>query len=91
MTKCNFSIPFEGTADEVKTKAETAIKNAGGIFEGDSMAGKFSLPTPLGEIKGSYVMNNTSPITVDISDKPLFVPCNQIEAQLNKYLNTTKA
>jgi len=91
MSKCNFSIPFEGTAAEVKTKAETAIKNAGGIFEGDTTSGIFSLPTPLGEIKGSYIMNNVSPITVDILEKPLFVPCNQIEAKLNGYLNPAKA
>ena len=91
MSKCNFSIPFEGTADEVKTKAETAIKNAGGVFTGNAMAGSFSISTPLGEIKGSYTMNNASPINVEISDKPLFIPCNQIESKLNGYLNPAKA
>ena len=91
MGKCNFSIPFTGTADEIRAKAEAAIKKAGGIFEGNATTGSFSLPTPLGEIKGSYVMNNTSPITVDILDKPLFVPCNQIEAKLNRYLNPPNA
>ena len=91
MSKCNFSIPFTGTATELKTKAETAITNAGGIFDGNTLSGNFSLPTPLGEIKGTYIMNDASPIQVEIIQKPVFVTCHQIETKLNGYLNPITA
>lgn len=91
MAKCNFSIPFTGTATELKTKAETAIKNKGGKFTGDTNAGNFSLPTPLGEIVGTYTMNNASPIDIIITEKPLLVSCNKIQDTLNGYLNPVNA
>ena len=87
MAECTFSIPFEGTAVDLKAKIETAVVQAKGTFEGDASAGKFSLPTPLGQIKGSYNMNDASPINIQVSEKPFFVSCKQIESKLMEYLN----
>jgi hypothetical protein len=87
MANCSFSIPFSGTAADIKSKAEDAIVKAGGSFAGDTISGNFSVPTPLGEIKGTYTMDNTSPINIKISEKPFFISCKIIEDKLSGYIN----
>jgi hypothetical protein len=83
---CDFSIDFTGTPQDLISKAETAIGDAGGAFTGDETAGSFTVPTPLGQIKGAYTIN-ASTITISISKKPLLVSCAAIESKLREFLS----
>ena len=83
--KCDISIEFEGSAEDLVQKAELVIEDAGGTFSGDSSKGAFSVPTPLGKIKGTYTISGQV-IHILITDKPLLVTCGTIEKELKKYL-----
>ena len=85
MSKCNFSIDFPGSADSLVQKAQSAIVNAGGKFNGDNASGGFIIPTPLGEVSGMYGVENQS-FHISIEDKPFFLSCNKIESTLRDYL-----
>jgi hypothetical protein len=84
MAQCEFLIPFSVAAIEVADKARRAIAGAGGNFQGNEEAGKFDVSTPLGTIRGSYVIQHPN-IYVTISSKPFLVSCGMIEKQLRKY------
>lgn len=84
MAQCSFSISFNATADEVAGKARTAITGAGGNFQGNSDAGNFDVSTPLGDIRGSYVIQHPV-IHITINSKPFLVSCSLIEKQLRGY------
>jgi hypothetical protein len=82
---CKFSFNFEGSAEDLVTKAEQAITEAGGQFAGDDKAGKFMVDTPLGEIRGTYTIEGQT-FDVLITKKPLLVSCNTIEKTIRKLL-----
>jgi hypothetical protein len=84
MAQCNFSIPISLPPTDVADKARQAIMQAGGNFQGDSTAGNFDVSTPLGAIRGSYGIQNST-IHVVISSKPFLVSCGLIEKQLRGY------
>ena len=83
---CNFSISFTGSAEDLITKAKTAVGNAGGNFSGDASQGTFSISTPAGKISGNYTVSGQN-FSVTVSEKPFFVSCEMIETQLRKYLS----
>jgi len=83
---CNFSISFNGSAEELVNKATKAVAGAGGNLTGDTSRGDFSLSTPVGKIQGSYTVTGND-FNIAIAEKPFFVSCGQIEAQLRKYLD----
>lgn len=83
---CNFSISFTGSAQELINKAKTAVINAGGNFSGDASQGTFAISTPAGKISGNYAVSGQD-FSVAVSEKPFFVSCGMIEAQLRKYLS----
>jgi hypothetical protein len=87
MAQCNFSIQFSTSADELAEKARKAIMSAGGSFQGNAQAGNFDVSTPLGAIRGSYVIQQPV-IHVTISSKPFLVSCGLIEKQLQGYFET---
>jgi hypothetical protein len=84
MAQCNFSIPFSITAVQVSEKARGAIMNAGGNFQGNESSGNFDVSTPLGDIRGSYIIEQQV-IHVAILSKPFLVGCGIIEKQLRGY------
>jgi hypothetical protein len=84
MAQCNFSIQFSATADEVAEKARRQITAAGGNFQGNASAGNFEVSTPLGAIRGNYVIQQAV-IHVTITAKPFLVSCGLIEKQLQGY------
>ena len=86
MSKCMFTIEFTESANALIEKANAAITNAGGTFNGDASSGSFSLSTPIGSVAGSYTIDDMG-IVIQISDKPIFVSCNKIESELRKYLS----
>lgn len=87
MSACNFTIEFSDSAESMVQKAQTAILNAeNATFEGTTQNGIFALPTPLGAVKGSYIIeNNLAHFTID--EKPFLVSCNLIESKLKGYIN----
>ncbi|MFC1509429.1 hypothetical protein ACFL60_07080 [Candidatus Omnitrophota bacterium] len=85
MAKCNFSIDFKGSAEELVNKAKKAIDDAGGSFSGDATKGSFSVPTPVGTIKGNYTISGQT-AHFETTDKPWLVSCDTIEKKLREYL-----
>jgi hypothetical protein len=84
MSKCNFSISFTGTPEEVYNKARNAVEKQGGTFSGDSNKGSFSINV-FGNISGSYVVNG-SQLDITIDDKPMMIPCAAIENVLKSQI-----
>lgn len=80
MSKCNFSIPFSGTADDIYRKAKAAVEKQGGEFSGDSSSGNFSIQV-FGTISGSYTVSGQQ-LDISIEDKPMMIPCGAIENAL---------
>lgn len=87
MAQCNFSIPFSSSPESLSLQAQKAIMSAGGTFQGDATAGAFGVSTPLGDIRGNYVIQD-SVIHVTIATKPFLVSCGMIEKQLRGYFET---
>jgi len=85
MAKCDFSFNALDGAASLLQKARAAITDIGGELIGDENAGSFKLPTPLGSVKGTYVMSETS-ISLSITDKPLLISCGRIEEKLRQYM-----
>ena len=86
----SFSIDFPGTSNQFVVSADSAIKNKGGIFDGNSTTGSFSLQTLIGSVKGTYqvVSEPNSPQTkveITITKKPFIVPMSKIQEVIASY------
>lgn len=86
MSKCNFSIPFTGSAQDIYTRAKSAVEKQGGSFSGDSNGGSFSLQV-FGTISGSYTVSGQQ-LNIAIEDKPMMIPCGAIESALKQQLGS---
>ncbi len=85
MAKCNFSIPFSGSSQNVFEKAKMAVEKQGGIFNGDHTEGQFSIQV-FGTITGSYKILGQQ-LEIRIEDKPMMIPCSAIESALKGQIN----
>jgi hypothetical protein len=85
MAKCNFSISFSGPAENVLSKAKTAVERQGGNFTGDASNGNFSINV-FGTISGSYTVAD-SQLNITIEDKPMMIPCSAIETVLKNQIS----
>jgi hypothetical protein len=85
MSKCNFSIPFSGSAQDVFSKAKAAVEKQGGGFNGDAESGSFSINV-FGTISGSYTVSG-SQLNIVIEDKPMMIPCGAIENVLKSQIS----
>ena len=83
---CNFSIKLDGAIHSLIAKAKDTITGAGGNCNGNEEAGGFDISTFAGKIEGAYTILNDE-IHVNITKKPMFVPCSEIENQLRRYLS----
>jgi hypothetical protein len=83
MSNCNFSIAFAGNAADLVTKTRESITKAGGKFDGDATGGSVFMATPVGDVEGSYTIAGQN-LDIEITKKPMFVPCNLIESELKK-------
>ncbi len=84
MSKCNFSISFSGSAEEVYNKARAAVEKQGGNFNGDSNSGNFNINV-FGAISGSYTVTGNQ-LNIIIEDKPMMIPCAAIENVLKSQI-----
>lgn len=85
MSACNFVIPFSGNADDILSKAKSAIHGQGGNFNGDEKAGDFDVSIFGNLIKGSYTATGQN-LNIVIDSKPFIVPCSTIESFLKNKL-----
>ena len=85
MADCSFTFNLELNPAEVVEKVKSKIESEGGTFAGDSNKGNFNLPTPVGAIEGNYSVDNNQ-LKIDITKKPMMLPCSMIESELNKRL-----
>jgi hypothetical protein len=85
MSKCNFSIPFSGSPEEVFIKAKATIEQQGGTFQGDTNGGNFSINV-FGTISGSYTVSGNQ-LNIVIEDKPIMIPCGAIENALKNQIS----
>jgi hypothetical protein len=85
MSKCNFSIAFSGSADQVYSKAKAAVEKQSGSFNGDNNSGSFSINV-FGAITGSYTISGDQ-LNIVIEDKPMMIPCSAIENVLKSQIN----
>ena len=80
MAKCNFSIDFTGSAQDVFNRAKVAVEKQGGSFTGDSSGGNFSINV-FGTISGRYTVSGQQ-LQISIEEKPMMIPCGAIESAL---------
>lgn len=86
MAHCKFSIEFSDSPESLIQKANAGLAQVKGNFIGDTNQGSFTVPTPLGSIKGSYVIEGST-ITIDVQDKPMLLSCSRIESELRKFMS----
>ncbi|MES2881480.1 MAG: hypothetical protein V4676_04975 [Bacteroidota bacterium] len=84
MSKCNFSIPFSGSAEDIYSSAKAAVEKQGGTFNGDASSGNFSI-TVFGNISGTYTVAGQQ-LEIVIEEKPMMIPCSAIEAALKNQI-----
>lgn len=85
MSKCNFSIPFTGSPEQVIGRAKGAVEKQGGNFSGDASGGSFSINV-FGTISGSYTVSDNQ-LNIVIEDKPIMIPCSAIENVLKNQIS----
>lgn len=78
---CRFMIPFTGKANDVLSRAKSAIQNQGGTLEGDASAGNFDVSVFGNTINGTYSITG-SDLDIVIQSKPFLIPCSSIESFL---------
>ncbi len=84
---CHFTLPFTGAATALFNKLQSGIEGQGGMITGDAVAGSFLIPSPVGQINGSYRIASNI-ITVDISDKPFLLGCKTIESFVRDFIKS---
>lgn len=84
MSKCNFSIPFSGSAEDVIGRARAAVEKQGGVFNGNTAGGSFSLNV-FGAISGTFALSGQQ-LNISIEEKPIMIPCAAIENVLKSQI-----
>jgi len=85
MSACTFSIPINGTPEDVLNKAKNLMQSQGGTFEGDTSSGNFQVSVFGSTITGSYTVVGQE-MSIIIEDKPFLIPCSTIEGFLRNQL-----
>lgn len=89
MAGCEFQFGFTGDGSDLAREIESGFTNAGGRVSVDGNAGSFTLETPVGGFSGNFTISDQT-ITIEVDDKPIFVPCSAIESQLRKFVTGSK-
>lgn len=86
----SFNIDFPGTSNQFVVSANSAIKNKGGVFDGNVNTGSFSLQTLIGPVRGTYQVvseadSQQTKVAITITRKPLIVPISKIKEVISSY------
>jgi len=85
MAECSFNFNIGSSPAEIISHVKSKIENEGGNFTGDEKEGNFSFPTPVGSIEGNNSVSDNE-LKIDITKKPMILPCSMIESELKKRL-----
>ena len=85
MAECSFKFNIDSNPVYIVDKVKSKIENEGGSFTGDENEGSFDLATPVGSIEGNYSVDDNE-LKIDITKKPMMLPCSMIESELEKRL-----
>ena len=85
MAECSFKFNIDTSPAEIINKVKSKIENERGSFTGNENDGNFNLPTPVGAIEGNYTVIDNE-LNIDITKKPMMLPCSMIESELEKRL-----
>ncbi|RLA71618.1 MAG: hypothetical protein DRG24_05090 [Epsilonproteobacteria bacterium] len=80
-----FMLPLADDKEVALEHIKTGIIESGGSFEGDLNDGIFAGKTPLGMIKGSYLIN-ANEIEVTINKKPMILSKTAIKSAMEEYM-----
>lgn len=86
MSPCNFSFPISGDPEIILSKARSAVESQSGTFEGDKNSGNFEVSVFSNLIKGNYEVSNGL-LKLNITHRPLLVPCGTIEMFLKSRID----
>lgn len=78
-------IHFTGTPTDLVSKIDSAIKSKDGKFTGDEVKGTIEISTPVGKISAAYKIEGQK-VTVDIIEKPMFIPEEMIKNEIAKMI-----
>ena len=87
MSACNFTIPFNGSPDEVLRKAKSTVQSQGGNFNGDTNGGNFNVSVFGNTIAGTYTVSGQN-LDIIIESKPFLIPCSTIESFLKSQIGS---
>lgn len=82
---CNFSVPFNGSSQDVLSRARSAVQNQGGVFNGNETGGAFQISVMGSAIRGTYAVSGQN-LMINIESKPFLIPCSTIESFLRGQL-----
>jgi len=85
MAECSFKFNIDSNPAEIINNVKSKIESEGGSFTGDANGGNFNLPSPVGSIEGNYSIIDNE-LKIDITKKPMMLPCSMIESELEKRL-----
>ena len=79
-----FDVPLPADLPAAIARVQALIRGQGGTFAGDTAAGRFAGPTPLGPVEGRYTVHGKA-IRITITSKPMLAPCGAIEGRIRGY------
>lgn len=85
MAKCDFEIAYSKRINEAKKIITEEITGNNGEIQITDNTGAFTISVPGGEVSGDVIFENNT-LSVTITDKPKFIPCNIIKTVIQGYL-----
>ena len=86
MASCKFELRLTKEPESLFARAKKAVEYYNVQFDGDINGGRFSLDIWAGSIEGFYSFNNEM-LTVNLTKKPILLPCKVIEEFLKAEIN----
>jgi hypothetical protein len=83
---CKFQFSFSVSPEDAVAKARHAVESQNGNFTGDTTSGNFDVTVFGNFIGGNYSVEGQN-IHIEVTDKPVFLPCSMIESFLKKEIN----
>ncbi|MBK7299509.1 MAG: hypothetical protein IPI79_03330 [Moraxellaceae bacterium] len=79
-----FTVTPNDSLKETLDRVKQTIVSKGGTFTGTTEQGEFAGVTPVGKVKGKYVVKGKD-IEIVITDKPFVAPMSIIEDRVRNY------
>ncbi len=86
MASCNFIIPFTAPPQVILSRVKEEVEKNKGSFSGNDTEGGFTINI-FGSLTGNYYIRGQE-LHINITSKPLFISCGQIEGFLRKQIES---